>query len=115
MNVRSASPTANFQWVPLKYASATDNIQLLNAARSQSLAAHVRLALLSRGWRKIGIGNAPVIRQRSLVLYSPARVRVARRLAAQFHCKAVQTRGIKSVLVLLGRDAALARRSTERA
>ena len=106
---------STLRWVPLKYASATDNIQLLNAARSRSLAAHVRMSLLNRGWRKIGIGNARLVREHSLVLYSPARAAIARRLAAQFHCKALQTRGIKSVLVLLGRDAALTRRAIERA
>lgn len=93
------------QWVPLKYATIPQNVEILNAARSQGLAARARLALQGRGWRKIAIGNAHAVRQRSLVLYSAARVQVARRLAAQFRCSAKQVAGIKTVIVLLGRDA----------
>ena len=96
------------RWVPLKYASAAStNIVLLNAARSQRLAARTRTALLDRGWQKIGIGDARGARQRSLVLYSPLRAVMARRLAAQFGCKAVRVGGVDKVIVLLGRDAVL--------
>ena len=98
------------RWVPLKYASAAStNIVLLNAARSQRLAARTRIALLDRGWRKIGIGDARGARQRSLVLYSPLRAVTARRLAAQFGCKAVRVGGVDKIIVLLGRDAALSK------
>lgn len=99
------------QWVPLRFAPGAQNIQLLNAARSQGLAGKTRTALVNRGWRKIGIGNAREVRQRSLVLYAPSRGNIARRLAAQFRCKAVKVAGLRTVVVLLGRDA-LSRRST---
>ena len=95
------------RWVPLRYASAASNIVLLNAARSQRLAARTRTALLDRGWRKIGIGNAREVRQRSVVLYSPMRAVTARRLAAELRCKAVRVGGVDKLVVLLGRDAAL--------
>jgi hypothetical protein len=97
------------RWVPLRYASAPTIVQILNAARSQGLAARSRVALLSRGWRKIGIGNARTVRQRSVVLYSPARATIARRLAAHFGCKAIKVEGVQNVVVLLGRDAAFPR------
>jgi LytR cell envelope-related transcriptional attenuator len=99
------------RWVPLKFASAPGNIQILNAARSQGLAARMRVALLNHGWRKVGIGDARSVRQRSLVLYSPKRAATARRLAAQFRCKAVKVQGIESVVVLLGRDTVSTRRA----
>lgn len=103
------------QWVPLKYASMPQNVELLNAARSQGLAARTRIALQDRGWRKIRIGNARNVRQRSLVLYSAARVQIAHRLAAQFRCAALKVAGLKNVVVLLGRDAAARRGQPARA
>jgi len=106
---------AGARWVPLKFASAPANIRILNAARSQSLAARSRSALLDRGWRKIAIGNARQVRLRSLVLYTPARAAVARRLAAHFRCKAVKVEGADRVVVLLGRDAALRKQGLARA
>jgi hypothetical protein len=103
------------RWVPLRQASAPQEIQLLNAARSQGLAARTRSALLDRGWRKIAIGDARAVRQRSLVLYAPAHASVALRLAARFHCKTRKTAGIRNVIVLLGRDSVVRRSSTSRA
>jgi hypothetical protein len=103
------------RWVPLRQASAPQEIQLLNAARSQGLAARTRNALLDRGWRKIAIGDARAVRQRSLVLYAPAHASVARRLAARFHCKTRKAAGIRNVIVLLGRDSVVRRSSTSRA
>jgi tetratricopeptide (TPR) repeat protein len=103
------------RWVPLRLTSAPQEIQLLNAARSQGLAARTRSALLDRGWRKIGIGNARTVRQRSLVLYAPARASVARKLAAQFRCKTMKAAGIRNVVVLLGRDSVARRSSPSRA
>jgi tetratricopeptide (TPR) repeat protein len=111
---RLASAAA-VRWVPLKYAPAWGTIQLLNAARTDSLAARMRVALLDRGWRKIRIGNARKARQHSLVLYASARSAVARRLAAHFGCKAVRTDRVQNVVVLLGRDVALSRRGSQRA
>jgi hypothetical protein len=106
---------AMVQWLPLRYASGTQNVQLLNAARSHGLAGQTRTALVNRGWRKIGVGNAREVRQRSLVLYAPARALIARRLAMQFHCKAMKVAGLRSVVVLLGRDALLRRSAVARA
>ena len=103
------------RWMPLKYAPPQAPIQLLNAARTQSLAARTRVALLDRGWRKIRIGNARRIRQHSLVLYASARWAVARRLAAHFGCRAVKTDKVENVVVLLGRDASMPRRPSARA
>jgi hypothetical protein len=107
--------TAAVRWLPLPYASRGQNIQLLNAARSDGLAARTRIALANRGWRKVAIGNARTARQHSLVLYSPGRWHIAARLAAQLRCKAVRVASMKSVIVLLGRDAALRRGATSRA
>jgi hypothetical protein len=103
------------RWMPLKYASAPANVRLLNAARSQSLAARMRSTLLDRGWRKIAIGNARETRLRSLVLFTPARAAIARRLAAHFGCKAVKVQGADRVIVLLGRDAISRKRGIVRA
>lgn len=106
---------AALQWVPLKPASPPITIALLNAARSQSLAARSRTMLADRGWRKISIGDADQVRQHSLVLYAPARAAVAHRLAAHFDCKAVASKHVDSVVVLLGRDAVAASRATRKA
>jgi hypothetical protein len=99
------------RWVPLKFASAPQNVVLLNAARSQGLAARTRSVLAGRGWRSIGIGNAREQRERSLVLYPATRAFIARRLAAHFGCKALKSATVKSIVVLLGREAVLRRSS----
>jgi len=107
--------TSGLRWMPLRYASGPSNVRLLNAARSEGLAARMRVALVDRGWRKVRIGNAKSVRQRSVVLYSPGRAALAKRLAAHLHCKAVKSDSVKSVVVLLGRDAIRYRSSTARA
>ena len=99
------------RWVPLRFASPMGEVRLLNAARSQGLAARTRSALLDHGWRRVAVGDAPGVRQHSLVLYSPVRVHAGRRLAAQLHCKALESRAIRGVVALLGRDAARTRTS----
>ena len=99
------------RWVPLRFASATQNVVLLNAARSQGLAARARNLLVGRGWRSIGIGNARQQRERSLVLYPAARAFTARRLAAHFGCKALKSANVKAIVVLLGRETAPRRSS----
>jgi hypothetical protein len=99
------------RWVPLRFASAPQNVVLLNAARSQGLAARTRNLLVGRGWRSIGIGDARWQRERSLVLYPAARAFTARRLAAHFGCKAVKTASVKAIVVLLGRETAPRRSS----
>jgi hypothetical protein len=103
------------RWVPLGNAGSRPTIQLLNAARSDGLAASTRTALVNRGWRKIGIGNAREVRDHSVVLYTPMHAVLGRRLAAQFGCKAVKVEGGDKVLVLLGRDAATRRAASSRA
>jgi hypothetical protein len=111
---RIASNT-EVRWVPLRNAAPRPTIQLLNAARSQGLAASTRTALLDKGWRKLGIGNASTVRERSLVLYTPLRERIGKRLAAHFGCKAMKVEGADRVVVLLGRDAARRRSGSSRA
>jgi hypothetical protein len=111
-NLAMATPV---RWLPLGNVGGRPTIQLLNAARSQGLAANTRTALLDRGWRKIGIGNARSVRKRSLVLYTALRTVVAHRLAAHFGCKAVRVDGADKVIVLLGRDAASRRAASSQA
>ena len=86
-------------------------VTLLNAARVQGLAARTRQYLASRGFRGTAIGNAPVVRQQSVILYLAAdRVR-AERIAAQFGF-ALQRQAnpaspaARGMTILLGRDAA---------
>ena len=114
---RPAAPRAlaeaTVRWISLR-PSEPQNVELLNAARHQGLAADTRTALLNRGWRKIGIGDAREVRARSLVLYGKNRAHLAYRLAAQFRCKTQKIAGLKKVIVLLGRDA-LHRSTTARA
>lgn len=97
--------TAALRWIPLNYASAPTGIVLLNAARSQNLAARTRGNLSGRGWHRLAIGDARQVRQHSLVIYAPGRASTAKRLAAQLRCKASPSDVVKSVVVLLGRDA----------
>jgi hypothetical protein len=94
------------RWVSLNTASARPNIRLLNAARTQGLAARNREYLLDRGWRKIEIADASDVRDRSLVLYPAARAAVGRSLAAQFGFRAQATTTSDVFVVFLGRDAA---------
>ena len=106
---------SSVKWVPLAHATGRPTIQLLNAARKDGLAASTRTALVNRGWRKIGIGNARTVREHSLVLYSPPHAVLGRRLAAQFGCRAVKVQGVDKIMVLLGRDAGMRKASTSRA
>jgi hypothetical protein len=106
---------ASVQWLPIRSAEARPAIQLLNAARTQGLAASSRMALANRGWRRIDIGDFGEVRQRSLVMYSGDHAPLARRLAAQFSCKAIKVDGKPAVIVLLGRDAASKKASSLKA
>ena len=96
------------RWIPIENASALANIQLLNAARRQGLAARTRNVLLDRGWRRIDIGDAAQVREKSVVLYPANRSALGRSLALQFGCRAVVSTG-DVLVVLLGRDAAALR------
>lgn len=113
--VQQALATSSVRWLPLRYASAPQGIQLLNAARSDRLAAKARMTLRDEGLHNIAIGNARRARQSNLVLYSSAQTPVIRRLAAHFRCKALRVPGLKAVVVLLGRDAASQRSASARA
>jgi hypothetical protein len=109
-----ASTPVNF--VPLaresqvRFASLTPlrrdtGVRLLNAARHEGLAARTRVALNRGGWKMVTIGDAGRIRQRSLVLYSPATELIARRLAAQYGFGIAKEARPGPLTVLLGRDA----------
>jgi hypothetical protein len=88
---------------------------VLNAARSQGLAARTRQVLAANGWSSIQIGDAERVRTRSLVLYSADGEKVARQLAGQLHCATLRDDKRRNVVVLLGRDAVVNRRTPSRA
>ena len=102
-NVRTASGTT-VRWVALASASGRPNVRILNAARSQGLAASARTVLTGRGWRKLAIGDAPAVLHKSVVLYPKGREVLGRRLAAQFGVSA-QVAERDDVVLVLGRDA----------
>ena len=87
-------------------ATAAAPIRLLNAARSQGLAARIRSFLSGRGWRRLAIGNAPGVRDKSLIVY-PAEARAAAaRLATQLGVRTVREERAPEIVLLLGRDLA---------
>jgi tetratricopeptide (TPR) repeat protein len=105
--VARTARSTTVRWVPLRTASSTrPNIRLLNAARSQGLAARTRNVLLGRGWRLIDIGDATEVRATSLVIYPASRQTLGRSLAAQFGFRSAITGKNDQLVVLLGRDAA---------
>jgi hypothetical protein len=87
----------------LAHGGARPNVQVLNAARVQGLAASARTVLVNRGWRKIAIGDAAQAQQQSIVLYPRDRAGLGRSLAAQFGIGSRMVEGDVLVLVL-GRD-----------
>jgi Flp pilus assembly protein TadD len=95
------------RWVPLQSASARPNVQILNAARRDGVAARARSILLDRGWRRIAIGDAPRLRDESIVLYPAGRSTLGKSLAAQFGFRPVLSYDTDVLIVLLGRDTAL--------
>lgn len=103
-HARTAS-SSMVRWVPLAPVGAPPNVQVLNAARVQGLAASARTVLVDRGWRKIAIGDAPSVQQKSIVLYPRERAGLARSLAAQFGIGTRMVEGNVLVLVI-GRDKA---------
>jgi hypothetical protein len=80
-------------------------VQVLNAARSEGLAASARAVLIERGWRRIAIGDADRVQRESVVLYPKERATLARSLAAQFGVGTRMVDGDRLILVL-GRDKA---------
>jgi hypothetical protein len=99
---RTAS-TGPVRWMALAHGGARPNVQVLNAARVQGLAASARTVLVNRGWRKIAIGDAAQAQQQSIVLYPRDRAGLGRSLAAQFGIGSRMVEGDVLVLVL-GRD-----------
>jgi hypothetical protein len=103
---RVASSTT-VRWVPLAPSGSRPNVQVLNAARAEGLAASARAVLIDRGWRKIAIGDAATAQHKSVVLYPKERAGLARSLAAQFGIGTRLVEGDQLILVL-GRDKAKA-------
>ena len=87
-------------------------IRLLNAARYRGLAANTRSYLAVRGWRRLEIGDAPSVRQTSLILYPPSRRATAKRLAAQFGFAIASRPEGSELVMLIGRDATRPKRHT---
>ena len=105
---------ANRQPTSDAWASRQPKIRLLNAARSQGLAAHNRAVLARAGLSKAEIGDASSVRSRSVVYYGPDAAALGRKLATLLNCAAVPGRREGVVTVFLGRDAAF-RRAASRA
>ena len=99
---KTSSPVP-VRWVALAPPNGRPNVQVLNAARSQGIASSARGILLSRGWRRIAIGDAPGVQQTSVVYYPKSHAALGRRLAAQFGVKAQMT-DRDDVVLVLGRD-----------
>jgi hypothetical protein len=103
--VARTARSTTVKWVPIQASAPRPNIRLLNAARRQGIAARHRAYLLDRGWRKIEIGDAADVRERSLVLYSAGRQKLGRSLAAQFGFASRKLAYGDALIVLIGRDA----------
>ena len=106
--IRTAQSTT-VRWVALNDGPSRPNVRLLNAARSQGLAARTRSYLLARGWRNIEIGDADEVRRSTLVMYPAGRQATGRSLAAQFSVRAGTLQQGQVLVVLLGRDAAVSK------
>jgi hypothetical protein len=100
---RARIASASVRWLPLAPSGPRPNVQVLNAARSEGLAASARAVLFDRGWRRIAIGNADHVQRESVVLYPKERAALARSLAAQFGIGTRLVEGGQLILVL-GRD-----------
>jgi hypothetical protein len=103
--VARTARSTTVKWVPIQASAPRPSIRLLNAARRQGIAARHRSYLLDRGWRKIEIGDAAGVRERSLVLYSAGRQKLGRSLAAQFGFPSRKLASGDALIVLIGRDA----------
>jgi hypothetical protein len=104
--VQRTERSTTIRFVPLRTASARPTgVRLLNAARSQGLAANTRKYLAGRGWQQIAIGDAPKVRQNSIILYPPSRRGTAQRLAAQFGFAIARRPEGSELVMLIGRDA----------
>jgi hypothetical protein len=103
--VARTARSTTVKWVPIQASAPRPSIRLLNAARRQGIAARHRAYLLNRGWRKIEIGDADQVRERSVVLYSAGRQKLGRSLAAQFGFASRKLAYGDALIVLIGRDA----------
>jgi Flp pilus assembly protein TadD len=99
--VKHSDRSATVRFVPVRPVA-----RLLNAARRQGLAARTRARLADKGWNPIQIGDAPAVREKTLVLYPSAQLPKAKRLAAEFGFKDMRRFEGAGIVVLLGRDAA---------
>jgi tetratricopeptide (TPR) repeat protein len=99
--VKKTERSATVRFVPVRPVA-----RLLNAARQQGLAARTRARLADRGWSPIQIGDAPAVRERTVVLYPSAQLPKAKRLAAEFGFTELRRFEGAGIVVLLGRDAA---------
>ncbi|MEO5972746.1 MAG: LytR C-terminal domain-containing protein [Sphingomicrobium sp.] len=103
--VKRTATSTTLRFVPLRSAAAAPpRVRLLNAARHHQLASNTRAFLAGRGWRQIAIGDAPKVRQTSLILYPAARRATAERLAAQFGFAIARRASGSEIVLLLGRD-----------
>jgi tetratricopeptide (TPR) repeat protein len=99
--VKKSERSATVRFVPVRPVA-----RLLNAARQQGLAARTRAQLAGRGWSPIQIGDAPAVREKTLVLYPTTQLPKAKRLAAEFGFTELRRFEGAGIVVLLGRDAA---------
>lgn len=82
----------------------TPTIRLLNAARTQGLAARTRAYLSEQGWRRLAIGDAPSTLARSVILYPAERRPTAERLGRQLGVASLRPNRGQEIVMLLGRD-----------
>jgi tetratricopeptide (TPR) repeat protein len=97
--VEKTDKSATFRFVEVRPVA-----RLLNAARIEGLAARTREMLVDSGWKRITIGDAPAVRDKSLILYPSSKLATAKRLAAQFSFGHLQQFEGGEIIVLLGRD-----------
>jgi tetratricopeptide (TPR) repeat protein len=103
--VKSNRPSTTVRFVPLAPTRHAASLQLLNAARVHRLAARTGTWLAQQGWTRLMIGDAPMVRSTSVILYPAGSRAIAQRLGSQLGFATVQRGSVKRVTVLLGRDA----------
>lgn len=81
-------------------------LRVLNAARVEKLAARTRAYLGRFGWRSVAVGDAAIVRRRSLIVYPQGAQEAANRLSAKLGFAAAQRADVRQLTLLLGRDAA---------
>jgi tetratricopeptide (TPR) repeat protein len=97
--VEKTDKSATFRFVEVRPVA-----RLLNAARIEGLAARTRARLVDNGWKRIAIGDAPAVRDKSVILYPSSKLATAKRLAAQFSFGHLREFEGGEIIVLLGRD-----------